>query len=239
MSLRSSLLLLFCGLALSCGVPLRGDQTDAKPGKLSKEAEAAAVEFAKTHHSELASLLEQLRTNAPKDYQAALLDLDRTRERIERNRKNQPERYRLELDEWKLSSRIRLLGARLAMGGDTALEDELRAVLRERHELRVKLLEDDRDRAQKRMQRFEEQIAEQRRRADDILDREFAALRKQNQPPTKETAAVRKGEKEPIKKEPVKKEAVTAKPQAKPNPNKTNPNKPTPSKKPAKTDQSK
>jgi len=154
-----------------------GKESTGKETARQRAQAASAMEFAKTHHPELAALLDQLRTNAPKDFEAAVLDLERTREKLERSRKNLPERYELELAEWKLNSRIRLMAARLAMGGDSTLEEELRDALRERHALRIQLLKDERDRAQKRMERLDEQIAEQQRRADDILNREFTALR--------------------------------------------------------------
>jgi hypothetical protein len=155
--------------------PTAARAADAKDA-LSPAA-AKALEFAKTHHPELATLLEQLRANAPKDFDAAVTDLDRTRERLERSRKNTPERYELELAAWKLDSRVRLLAARLAMGGDMALEDELRATLAERHGVRVNLLQDERERTQKRLEKLDEQIADQQRRSDDILAREFTQLR--------------------------------------------------------------
>jgi hypothetical protein len=125
----------------------------------------------------LASLLEQLRVNAPKDFEAAVIDLNRTAERLERVRKSSPERYELELAAWKLDSRVRLLAARLAMGGDSTLEDELRDALAERFDLRMTLLKDERDRLHKRVERLDEQLADQERRAEEILNREFAALR--------------------------------------------------------------
>jgi hypothetical protein len=159
---------------VASSLPLRGEALTKE--QLAKQS-VTALEFAKTHHPELASLLEQLRINAPKDFEAAVIDLNRTGERLERVRKNSPERYELELAAWKLDSRVRLLAARLAMGGDSTLEDELRDALEERFDLRIKLLKDERDRLHKRVERLDEQVADQERRVDEILNREFAALR--------------------------------------------------------------
>lgn len=143
-----------------------------------KDADAAAIQFARTHHPELAGLLDQLRMNAPKDYQAAIADLNRSRERLEKTRDRLPERYELELAEWKVNSRIRLLAARMAMGGDDERQAELRTALRERTDIRVKLLQDERDRTAKRLQKLDEQIADQQSQADKIVDRELTMIQR-------------------------------------------------------------
>ncbi len=145
---------------------------------LSAKAEAAALEFARTHHAELASLLEQLKTNAPSEYRSAMIELDKTRERLDRSREKTPERANLELAEWKVNSRIRLLAARMAMGGEPSLEADLKTALRERVELRSQLLIDERDRVRRRLEKLDETIAEQQRRADDQIEREFAGLKR-------------------------------------------------------------
>jgi len=173
----------WCGLLAVAWSMVWGASAGA--AALDKEAAAAALEFAKTHHPELATLLEQLRTSAPKDFEAALTELNRTRERLERSRERTPERYELELAEWKLNSQIRLLAARLAMGGDAALEDELRSLLAERLQIRVKLLQDERTRLHKRLEQLDQQIADQNDRSAAILEREFSRLRSPNPLPAK------------------------------------------------------
>jgi hypothetical protein len=145
---------------------------------VDKETEAAAIEFARTHHPELAGLLDQLRMNAPKEYEAAITDLNRSRERLEKTRDRLPERYVLELAEWKLNSRIRLLAARMAMSADADLEADLRSTLRERTEVRRKLLQEERNRTAKRVEKLDEQINEQLAQADKIVDREFATIQR-------------------------------------------------------------
>jgi hypothetical protein len=163
-----------------CGLGLLIAATDvvAQGKSPSPQTEVAVLEFARSHHAELAGLLESLKNNAPHEYRSAIVDLDRTRERLERSQKSNPERYALELAEWKASSRIRLLAARLAMGGDTTLEAELKVALRERYDLRLQLLQEERLRLQKRVAKLDESIAEQERRRADLLEKEFATLQK-------------------------------------------------------------
>ena len=75
---------------------------------ISPEREAAAILFARENHPELAALLDGLKKNAPREYQAALVDLDRAVERIGKLKDKSPDRHQVELAEWKITSRIRL-----------------------------------------------------------------------------------------------------------------------------------
>jgi hypothetical protein len=160
----------------------------AIPG-VSLEREAAAIEFAQKHHPEVASLLKGLKQNAPKEYRAALVDLDRTVERLEKLREKTPERYEFQLAEWKITSRIRLLGARLAMSDDPAVEDELRTALRQRLTLRLDAQRVERDRLQKRVERLDESIGELSSRTDALVEKQLTELRSK---PTGENPAKRK-----------------------------------------------
>jgi hypothetical protein len=146
--------------------------------RISPEHEAAALAFAGENHPELASLLDGLKQNAPKEYQAALVDLHRTVERLANVKERSLERHEFVLAEWKLSSRIRLLAARLTMSSDPAVEAELRAALRERVEFRLAAQRTERDRLQTRVGKLEEQIEETASTADAIVEKQFLELRK-------------------------------------------------------------
>lgn len=170
-------------IGLTCVTMTGASWADTTP-TISGKAEASAMEFARTHHPELASLLETLKTNAPSEYRSAILDLDKARERLEKSREKTPERAAIELAEWKVNSRIRLLVARMSMGGDTTLEADLKAALHERADLRVQLLADERDRLRRRLEKLDETIAEQQRRAPDQIEKELAGLKRSTMPTT-------------------------------------------------------
>lgn len=146
--------------------------------KLPAEREQAARKFAEEHHPELAKLLKQLRENAPKEYVEAISELDRARDRLEKLRERQPDRYEAELQEWKLTSRIRLTLARMAMNEDPQLEAELRSMVRERQELRLQLLRAERDRIEKRLEKIRSTLAEHDGAPDEAVERELANLKK-------------------------------------------------------------
>lgn len=155
---------------------------------ITPEREAAAIAFAQANHPELASLLEGLRKNAAKEYQAALVELDRAVDRLGKTKEKSPDRYEFELTDWKMTSRIRLLAARLTMSSDPVVEGELKAALRERLELRIAAQRTERDRLQGRVGKLDQQIEEMTSKADSIVEKQFADLRKSlpvNKPATK------------------------------------------------------
>lgn len=145
---------------------------------ISPEREAAAILFARENHPELAALLDGLKKNAPREYQAALVDLDRAVERIGKLKDKSSDRHQVELAEWKITSRIRLLAARLTMSEDPTVEAELRAALRERLELRLGAQRAERDRLQVRVTRLDQQIEEMSSRADATIEKQLVELRK-------------------------------------------------------------
>lgn len=156
------------------------EKVAAKPPvvAVTPEREAAAIAFAQENHSELASLLEGLKRNAPKEYQAALVELDRAVDRLAKLKEKSPERHEIELAEWKMTSRIRLLAARLSMYSDPAVETELRDALRARLEFRIASQRAERDRMQGRVNKLDSQIEEMTSKADSIVEKQFVDLRK-------------------------------------------------------------
>lgn len=144
---------------------------------ISPEREAAAIAFAQLNHPELAALLEGLKRNAVPEYQAALVDLDRAVDRLAKL-KDKPERHEFELAEWKMTSRIRLLAAKLSMESDPAVEAELRQMLRDRLEFRIAAQRTERDRLQGRVSKLDSQIEEMTSKAESIVEKQFLDLRK-------------------------------------------------------------
>lgn len=158
----------------------KAEKPAAKPPVLaiSPQREADAIAFAQENHPELASLLEGLKRNAFKEYQAAMIELDRAVDRLAKLKEKSPERHEIELAEWKMTSRIRLLAARLSMYSDPAVETELRDALRARLEFRIAAQRTERDRMQGRVDKLDAQIEEMTSKADSIVEKQFVDLRK-------------------------------------------------------------
>ena len=136
------------------------------------------MQFAQQYHPELADLLTRLRDSHPDQFTKAIKELDRTRERLEKFRERDTERYSILLREWQLDSRVRLLAARLTMSTSAELETELRQVLTERHDVRLQLLTYDRERSKTRLQKMDEQIAEHVQSRESTVDRELDRIKK-------------------------------------------------------------
>lgn len=163
--------------------PKSQPKPEVKPGKalpkVDAEHEKLALAFATEHHAELATLLTQLKENNRREYAKAVQELHQSRERLVRIKERQPDLYNHEIELWKLTSRIRLLSARMTMTDDPTLEEDLGKLLKARGELQVKHLQAERDRVAARLARVERDLAEAKARLDDGLDKEVAAVKSQ------------------------------------------------------------
>jgi hypothetical protein len=151
--------------------------TSGELGPATDDSTAAAIAFAVAHHPELVPLLDRLRTEAPREFAAAVADLDRTRERLAKLRDRQPERHDAALTEWKLSSRIRLSLARLTTNPSAEAEEELRQLVRQRAEARLAPLRAERERITTRLEKVTAQLEAFDRDPEAAVAAEFAALR--------------------------------------------------------------
>ena len=154
------------------------DLSNAANEPLPAERETASALFARQQHPELADLLVRLKKRHPDQFAKAIRELDKTRERLEKQRDKDRERYAILLHEWQLDSRIRLLSARLTMGATQELEQELRQVLLERHDVRLELLTLEHERSKRRVQKLNDQIVENVQNRESSVDRELDRIKK-------------------------------------------------------------
>ena len=132
----------------------RRRRRDAIPMAMTPSRKAAALAFVKQNHPELATLLRSLKKNKERAYLRALKQLYTTSERLARAKERySPERFEVELEAWKLDSRIRLLAAQTSLSRkkDLKRQRELQRALHERIDIRVRLMRLDIDRLQKRV----------------------------------------------------------------------------------------
>lgn len=199
--MRSIRLILVAGLFALLVSPLPADNTpllskpvaqNGKPPSPAKaklapvvtpEREAAAMTFVEEHHPELAELLSYLKSNRPKDYERAVRDLFKTSERLATIHDGDFERYQLELELWKIQSRIQLLGARLKMSDSEPLRKQLREALNRQIDLRLASLERERDRTSEKLQKLDEQLQKTAASRDQAIERQMRMLTKQGNSP--------------------------------------------------------
>lgn len=151
------------------------------PLAVTAQQEAEVLQFLRQHHTELAELLGHLQLSRPADYTRAIRDIWHARERLRQFEKGDGERYELELQSWVVQSKIQLLVARLAMSDSESLRDELRSLLADQFDLKLRFSQVERDRTAERLQKLDEQL---RRLADsraELLEKEFLSLTKSSE----------------------------------------------------------
>jgi hypothetical protein len=141
------------------------------------EIEAAALAFAKEHYPELADLLGALKPHSKEDYQRGIGELYRTSERLAPLKQRDKERYELELEAWKVDSRIRMIVARISMQSDaTQYKQELRGELLKKHDIELKKLVLERERAERRVKNLDTEIARRQAQRDQLADKDVDLL---------------------------------------------------------------
>lgn len=113
-------------------------QESEKPGKPPSEIIESqsnglqTMDFIKSHHPELATLLEVLRTTDLAKYEAAIKDVSKVIKRVEAARKRDQKIYELEIESWKIQSKIDLLLAKGMAKDKSFNEHDLKQLLENR-----------------------------------------------------------------------------------------------------------
>lgn len=151
------------------------------PAAVTAQQEAEVMQFLRQHHTELAELLGHLQLSRPADYTRAVRDIWHARERLRQFEKGGGERYEMELQSWVIQSKIQLLVARLAMGESEVLRDELRRLLADHFDLKLRSSQVERDRTAERLKRLDEQLQRMTDNRAEILEKEFLSLTKSSE----------------------------------------------------------
>lgn len=188
-SVRRTLPLLLLSLTVASSALAQGDKATPKPTATSRKASSrtrlsaaetdAALDFARTHHVELAELLGQLRENSPAAFRRGIREIHRTVQRLERIQEKQPSRYVNELERWKITSRLQLVAARWAMSQDPELEATMRDLIRQRAEIHVLSMKEERTRITKRLSNLDSQISDATEGLDDYVAKALSKIKKQ------------------------------------------------------------
>ncbi|MBD3673533.1 MAG: hypothetical protein HUJ26_08400 [Planctomycetaceae bacterium] len=170
------------GMLLSLAAPALSQES------LTADQEAAAIKFARTHHKELAELLNKLDEDMTSEYEKAIRQIHLVRERLERIKKRSPEDYKLQLSVWKVDSRVKLLAARMTISSDEKLVSEMERLLQQKIKLKEQLLVLERERAQARIQRIDGQLETIRKNRQEYLEKELARYKRLQRSKTSPTA---------------------------------------------------
>jgi hypothetical protein len=155
----------------------RGKQSATnKASGFTQAEEQAATAFVTKHHDELLELLTHLKAGLPREYEKAVRDLARTSDRLEALARRDSVRFELELKLWQAKSRRQLLTARLQMGLDEALIQQVRETLAEEHRLQLAVFKHERERLGGRLKKLDEQIEKQEQSEQNSIDRQITTL---------------------------------------------------------------
>ncbi|MCL4204432.1 MAG: hypothetical protein KJ000_18255 [Pirellulaceae bacterium] len=147
----------------------------------AEQTEKQVLEFLNEHHPELVQVLSNLHSNSPHEYDRAIRDLARVRERLMQVKEGDPQRHELDLQAWVVQSRIHLVVARLAMSDSPALRDELRNLLSQQFDLKLRAMRHDRQRQAERLRKLDEQIDRLAGNADELITKQMASLTKSSE----------------------------------------------------------
>ncbi|MDA1012938.1 MAG: hypothetical protein O3A00_00625 [Planctomycetota bacterium] len=162
--------------------PKTSKLTLVSAGAVTPSDEAIALDFAQAHHPELAGLVIRLQKRMQSQYARAIQELHVDATRINRLQQRLPERYDVELKIWKISSRARLLAARLIHVGNAKAreqgESNLKQLLLELTEAKAAKLKLEEQRLALRLETVRRSIALIQDDSEAAADRELARLKR-------------------------------------------------------------
>ena len=143
-----------------------------------EQLETDAIAFVQEHHPELVSLLQSLKAMRQKEYEMAIREIVRTRKRLESLAKREVETYAMELDAWKLQSKIDLLIAR-GIARDKAFDTAvLRALLKQQVENQKKRWKHEQTTLVKRQEQLVQLLLRTEGHEEEKIDQQLSTLLK-------------------------------------------------------------
>lgn len=155
--------------------PTSEAQQQDQQQRVPKKRQDELLEFVKEHHPELVKLLQHLKKNRRGEFHEAMLDLDRSEQRISLFKDRNPQRYQIELNLWKTRSRIRMLVAQLSVEDNQRQQRQLKQEVSQFFKLRKQQLLSDKERTEERLNRINENIEKFDSEGDELIERQFQA----------------------------------------------------------------
>ena len=155
--------------------PTIESQQQDQQQRVPKKRQDELLEFVKEHHPELVKLLQHLKKNRRGEFNEAMLDLDRSEQRISLFKDRNPQRYQIELNLWKTRSRIRMLVAQLSVEDNQRQQRQLKQEVSQFFKLRKQQLLSDKERTEERLNRINENIEKFDSEGDELIERQFQA----------------------------------------------------------------
>jgi hypothetical protein len=165
--------------AAAAGAERTGRVDRTEPSDAAREA--AAVEFVRANHPELADLLEQLKAMKPDQYERAIRELWQVSRTLAAYKKNEIRRYQPALDLWRARSRAELLAAQQVESPSKERENQLRAAITKQIDAEIHQQEVERELGRERLKKLDESIERLKSRRDKAVESRYQALVKKGQ----------------------------------------------------------
>lgn len=149
---------------------------DAQAATSFEQSEKEAIEFVQQHHPELVSLLESLKSMREKEYQMAIREISRIKKRLDVIAKRGPDIYMIELDAWKIQSKIDLLVAKGIAREKEVDKDAMRGLLKDQVENQKKRWKHELETLAKRQKQISGLLQMTEGHEEEKIDQQLTAL---------------------------------------------------------------
>lgn len=143
-----------------------------------QESEATVLPFVEEHHSQLLSVLTALKQSNPKEYEAAIADINKTLRRLSQLEKRNKALYEVDLEAWKTQSRIDLMMARAIAKEHSLDEAALRSLVAQRRAIQVKRLKIELEQLEDRKKQLQESLVRLEDSEKERVDQQVSGMLK-------------------------------------------------------------
>ncbi len=154
--------------------PDLGGNRIAKETSNTTADEGSLLEFVELHQPALVKLLKYMKKKQPQQYEQALRELTRVKQRLNSLEKRDAESYAIELELWQVRSKLRMLVAEI-LASDKSSQEKLRGQL---HGLVEKEIDLDLARLQLEQRRIEQRLSSVQSQLDERTSDRAATLSK-------------------------------------------------------------
>ena len=143
-----------------------------------QESEATVLPFVEEHHSQLLSVLTALKQSNPKEYEAAIGDINKTLRRLSQLEKRNKALYEVDLEAWKTQSRIDLMMARAIAKEHSLDEAALRSLVAQRRAIQVKRLNIELEQLEDRKKQLQDSLVRLEENEKERVDQQVSGMLK-------------------------------------------------------------
>lgn len=158
-------------------ISLKDTETKAD-AKTTLSEEQTAVAFIKQHHAELDTLLDVLKTTDRSKYNSAIKDVTKVLKRLEGVQKRDEKLYTLEIEGWRIQSKIDLLLAKGMAKDKSFNESDLKQLLDKRIDNQIQRTNREIELIEQRKASLMESIAKLTNNRQSQVDKQYANMLK-------------------------------------------------------------